>query len=48
MNEYNNTGGMITIAKKNKNKRMNILPKLITVNQKKEDNYIRNIRLSPI
>ena len=48
MNEYKNLGGMITIAKKNKNKRMNILPKLITVNQKLEDNYRRNNSPSPI
>ena len=48
MNEYKNLGGMITIAKKNINKRMNILPKLITVNQKLEDNYRRNNSPSPI
>ena len=48
MNECGNVGGMITIAKKNANKRMNIIPKLITVNKTKEDTYRRNNSPSPI
>ena len=32
MDKYQNMGGMITIAKKRANKRMNILPKLINLN----------------
>ena len=40
--------GIITIAKKNANKRMNIIPKLITVNKTKEDTYRRNNSPSPI
>ena len=39
---------MITIAKKNANKRMNIIPKLITLNNTNEDTYRRNKSPSPI
>ncbi len=48
MNKCGNVGGMITIAKKNANKRMNIIPKLITLNNTKEDTYRRNKSPSPI
>ena len=48
MNKFGNVGGMITIAKKNANKRMNIIPKLITLNNYKEDTYRRNKSPSPI
>ena len=48
MNKYGNIGGMITIPKKNAYKRMNIIPKLITLNQTKEDTYRRNNSPSPI
>ena len=48
MNKFGNVGGMITIAKKNANKRMNIIPKLITLNNNKEDTYRRNKSPSPI
>ena len=48
MNQCKNIGGMITIPKKNAYRRMNILPKLITFNQKKEDTYRRNNSPSPI
>ena len=48
MNKYGNVGGMITIAKKNANKRMNIIPKLITFNNTKEDTYRREKSPSPV
>ena len=48
MNKCGNVGGMITIAKKNANKRMNIIPKLITLNNSNEDTYRRNKSPSPI
>ena len=48
MNKCGNVGGMITIAKKNANKRMNIIPKLITLNNTNEDTYRRNKSPSPI
>ena len=48
MNTCGNVGGMITIAKKNANKRMNIIPKLITFNNSKEDTYRRDRSPSPI
>ena len=48
MNKCGNVGGMITIAKKNANKRMNIIPKLITFNNTKEDTYRRDRSPSPI
>ena len=48
MNQCRNTGGMITIPKKNPYKRMNIIPKLITYNQSNEDTYRRNNSPSPI
>ena len=48
MNKFGNVGGMITIAKKNANKRMNIIPKLITYNNIKEDTYRRDRSPSPI
>jgi protein phosphatase len=48
MNKCGNVGAMITIAKKNANKRMNIIPKLITLNNTEEDTYRRNKSPSPI
>ena len=48
MNKYGNVGGMITIAKKNINKRMNIIPKLITLSDNKQDSYRRDRSPSPI
>ena len=48
MNKLGNVGAMITIAKKNSYKRMNIIPKLITFNNSKEDTYRRNKSPSPI
>ena len=48
MNKCGNVGGMITIAKKNVNKRMNIIPKLITLNNNNEDTYRRDKNPSPI
>ena len=47
MNKSGNLGGIIIIPKKNVNKRMNIIPKLITVNQKREDTYRKNNSPSP-
>ena len=47
MNKCGNIGGIITIPKKNANRRMNIIPKLITANQKREDIYRRNNSPSP-
>ena len=47
MNKSGNLGGIIIIPKKNVNKRMNIIPKLITVNQRKEDTYRKNNSPSP-
>ena len=48
MNKYGNVGGMITIAKKNINKSMNIIPKLITLSDNKQDSYRRDRSPSPI
>ena len=48
MNKMRNVGGMINIAKKNVNKKMNIIPKLITHNPSKEDTYRRNNSPSPV
>ena len=47
MNECGNVGGMINIAKKNANKRINLIPKLITCNNEK-NNYRRDRSPSPI
>ena len=47
MNKSGNLGGIIIIPKKNVNKRMNIIPKLITVNQKREDTFRKNNSPSP-
>ena len=48
MNQFANVGAMITISKKNANKRMNIIPKLITYNNSKEDTYRRERSPSPV
>ena len=48
MDKYKNIGGMITIAKKRANKRMNIIPKLITINNEKKNMYRNNRSPSPI
>ena len=48
MNKCGNVGAMITIGKKNANKRMNIIPKLITLDNTEEDTYRRNKSPSPI
>ena len=48
MDKYNNIGGMITIAKKRANKRMNIIPKLINLNNDKKNMYRNNRSPSPI
>ena len=48
MDKYNNIGGMITIAKKRANKRMNIIPKLINVNNENKNMYRNNRSPSPI
>ena len=48
MDKYKNIGGMITIAKKRENKRMNILPKLININNEKKNMYRNNRSPSPI
>ena len=48
MNKFANVGAMITISKKNANKRMNIIPKLITYNNSKEDTYRRERSPSPV
>ena len=48
MDKYNNIGGMITIAKKRANKRMNIIPKLINLNNEKKNMYRNNRSPSPI
>ena len=39
---------MITIAKKRANKRMNIMPKLITINNENKNMYRNNRSPSPI
>ena len=48
MDKYQNIGGMITIAKKRANKRMNIIPKLINLNNEKKNMYRNNRSPSPI
>ena len=48
MDKYKNIGGMITIAKKRANKRMNIIPKLINLNNEKKNMYRNNKSPSPI
>ena len=42
MDKYKNIGGMINIAKKRANKRMNIIPKLITINTENKNMYRNN------
>ena len=48
MNKMGNIGGMITIGKRSANKKVNIMPKLITSNQNKKDSYRRSNSPSPI
>ena len=48
MDKYKNIGGMITIAKKRANKRMNIIPKLININNENKNMYRNNRSPSPI
>ena len=48
MDKYKNVGGMITIAKKRANKRMNIIPKLINMSNEKKNMYRNNRSHSPI
>ena len=48
MDKYKNIGGMINIAKKRANKRMNIIPKLIMVNNENKNMYRNNRSPSPI
>ena len=48
MDKYNNVGGMITIAKKTVNKRLNIIPKLININNDKKELYRKNESSSPV
>ena len=48
MDKYKNIGGMITIAKKRANQRMNIIPKLINLNNEKKNMYRNNRSPSPI
>jgi diadenosine tetraphosphatase ApaH/serine/threonine PP2A family protein phosphatase len=48
MDKYKNLGGMIIIAKKTKNKPMNILPKLINIFEGKKDNFRKDRNPSPI
>ena len=48
MDKYKNIGGMINIAKKRANKRMNIIPKLITINNENKNMYRNNRSPSPI
>ncbi len=48
MDKYQNIGGMITIAKKRANKRMNIIPKLINLNKETKNMYRNNRSPSPI
>ena len=46
LDKYNNLGGMVIIGKKNKNKPINVLPRLINSNKIKT--YRKNIPSSPI
>ena len=48
MDKYKNIGGMITIAKKRANQRMNIIPKLINLNNERKNMYRNNRSPSPI
>ena len=48
MDKYNNIGAMITIAKKTANKRLNIIPKLININNDKKELYRKNENPSPV
>ena len=48
MDKYKNLGGMINITKKRANKRMNIIPKLIMVNNENKNMYRNNRSPSPI
>ena len=48
MDKYNNIGAMITIAKKTANKRLNIIPKLININNDKKELYRKNESSSPV
>ena len=48
MDKYNNVGGMITIAKKTANKRLNIIPKLINLNNDKKELYRKKESSSPV
>ena len=48
MDKYKNIGGMINIAKKRANQRMNIIPKLITINNDNKNQYRNNRSPSPI
>ena len=48
MDKYNNMGVMIIIEKKNANKPMNIIPRLINGNEKKNESYRKNRSPSPI
>ena len=48
MNIHKNIGGMINIAKKRANKRMNIIPKLINMNNGEKNMYRNNRSPSPI
>ena len=48
MDKYKNIGGMINIAKKRANQRMNIIPKLITINNDNKNMYRNNRSPSPI
>ena len=48
MDKYCNMGGMIIIGKKNANRPMNIIPRLINGNEKKNECYRKNRSPSPI
>ena len=48
MDKYKNLGGMITIGKKRANKALNLMPKLITVNNENKNMYRNNRSPSPI
>ncbi len=48
MDKYGNMGGMIIIGKKNANRPMNIIPRLINGNEKKNESYRKNRSPSPV
>ena len=48
MDKYNNLGGMVIIAKKTKNRPINIIPRLINANENKTETYRKYIPSSPI